>query len=114
MLLVDAEDDRLRKAIGLSEEVRQVSGDGFGAGAQRDDALEILGVILIIRNLTPEAVELALARPPAGGVIVGDHPVHAIGRKEAVRDPLRQRVSIERRAEISVGVAIVVPERGGG
>jgi len=111
MLLVHAEDDRLREAIGLREEMREMARDRFGARAQRDDALEILGVILIVGNLAPEAVEFALARPPPGGVIVRDDAVHAIGRQEAVRDALRQRVGIERRAEIGVGVPVIIPER---
>ena len=68
VLLVDAEDDRLGEAVGLLQEVGEVRGDGLGAGPQRDDALEVLGLVLLVGDLAAVAVELALARAPAGGV----------------------------------------------
>ena len=90
VLLVDAEDDGLGEAVGLLEELGQVPGDGLGAGAQGDDALEVLGLVFVVGDLAAVAVELALARPPAGGVAGRDDAVHAVGREEAVVDALRR------------------------
>ena len=109
MLLVHAEHDRLCEAIGLREEMREVARDRFGARAQRDDALEILGVILIVGNLAPEAIEFAFGWSPPRRVIVRDDTVYAVGRQKSVRDALRQGVGVERRAEVGVGVPVVFP-----
>src|SRR3954469_20686984 len=40
----------------------------------------------------------------------GDDPVDPIGGEEAVLDALLQAVGVDRRAEILVGVSVVVPE----
>ena len=48
VLLVHAKDDGLCKSIGISHELRQVTGDGLRARPQGDDALEILGLVLTI------------------------------------------------------------------
>ena len=68
VLLVDAEDDRLGEAIGLFQEVGEVAGDRFGAGVERDGPLEVLRLVLLVGDLAAVAIELALARAPAGGV----------------------------------------------
>ena len=91
-----------------------MAGDGLGAGAQRDDALEVLGLVLVVGDLAAVAVELVLARAPAGGVPLGDDAMHAVGREEAVVDALPQAVRVDRVAEVAVGVAVVVAQRRGG
>ena len=111
VFLIDAKDDGLGEAVGLLEEVRQVAGDGLRAGAQGDDALEILGLVFIVGDRAAVAVELVLARPPAGGVPLGDDAMHAVGREKAVVDALAQAVFVDRVAEIDVGVAVVLAQR---
>ena len=107
VLLVHAEDDGLGEAVGLLEELGQVPGDGLGAGPQGDDALEVLGLVFLVGDVAAVAVQLVLARPPAGGVPLGDDPVHAVGGEEAVLDALAQAVLVDRVAEVEVGVAVV-------
>ena len=68
VFLIDAEDDRLGEAVRLLQEVGEVAGDRLGARAQGDDALEVLGLIFVVGDRAPVAVEFVLARPPAGGV----------------------------------------------
>ena len=58
----------LAKRSVLLQELGQVAGDRLGAGPQRDDPLEVPGLVLLVRDLAAVAVELALARAPAGGV----------------------------------------------
>ena len=101
VLLVDAEDDGLGEAVGLLRKSGQVLGDGLGAGTQGDDPLEVLGVVFVVGDLAAVAVELALARPPAGGVHVGDDAVDAVGGEEAVVDALAQAVGVDRVAEVA-------------
>ena len=67
-------------------------GNGFGAGTQRDDLLEVLGVVVLVWDLAPEAVQLALARTPAGGVDARHHPMHPVRRQEPILDALLQAV----------------------
>ena len=103
----------LAKRSVFLQEVGEVPGDRLGARAQRDDPLEVLRPILVVGNLAAVAVELALARPPAGGVPVGDDAMHAVGREEAVVDALPQAVGVDRVAEVAVGVAVVLAQRRG-
>ncbi len=112
--LIDAEDDRLGEAVGLLEEAGQVAGDRLGAGAQGDDPLEVLGVVLLVGDGLTEAVELTPGGAPAGGVVGGDDAVDAVGGEEAVFDPLAQAVLVDRVAEVAVGGAVVGALRRGG
>ena len=54
-----------------------------------------------------------MAGPPAGGVPRGDDAMDAVGGEEAVVDALPQAVGVERVAEVAVGVAVVLAQRGG-
>ncbi len=60
VFLIDAEDDGLGEAVGLLEEVGEVLGDGLGSGLQRDDPLEVLGVVIFVGDLPAVAVDVAL------------------------------------------------------
>ncbi len=113
VFLIDAEDDRLGEAVGLLQELGQVPGDRLGAGAQRDDPLEILGLVFVVGDRAAVAVEFVLARPPAGRIPFGDDAMHAVRREEAVVDALPQAVFVDRIAEIAVGVAVVLAQRRG-
>ena len=86
----------LAKRSVLLQEVGQVAGDGMGAGAERDDFLEVLGLVLLIGNGSAVAVQLAGGRPPAGRVEAGDDAVNAVGGQEAVVDALSQAVGVDR------------------
>ena len=58
------------RSVFLRNSVRCL-GDGLGAGPQRDDPLEVVGVVLLVRDLPPVAVEFALAgRQPAASQVV--------------------------------------------
>ena len=50
VFLVDAEDDRLREPVGLPHEAGEMPGDGPGPRPDRDQTLEVRGVILGVRN----------------------------------------------------------------
>ena len=112
MFLVHAKDDRFGEAVGLLQEVREVAGDRLGSRAQRDDPLEILRPVFIIRDGAAVAVEFVLARPPPGSIPFGDDAMHPVGSKKAVVDALPQAVFVNRIAEIAVGVAVVVAQSG--
>ena len=114
MFLVHAEDDGLGESVGLVEEVGEVPGYGLGPSPERDDTLEVLGLVLVVGDRPAVAVQLILARSPAGGVPLGDHAVHAVGREEAVVDALPQAVLVNRVTEVEVGVAVVVAQGRGG
>jgi hypothetical protein len=92
VLLVHAEDDRLGEGVRLAEEFGQAAGDGVGAGLQRDDLLEVVRVVLLVGDLAAVAVEIALARAPAGRVPLGDDAVDAVRGEEAVVDALAPNV----------------------
>ena len=109
--MVDAEYDGLGEAVGLLEKIGQVTGDRLGARLHGHDALEVAGVILGIRDLSPKAVQLALGRTPAGGVVIGDDAVDPIRGQKPVRDPLGQAVLIDRIAEVVVGIDVVLTPR---
>ena len=113
VLLVHAEDDGFGEPVGLAQELRQVLRDALGAGAEGDTFFEIVGVVLLIRDVAPVAVEFALARPPARRVPLGDDAVDAVGSEEAVVDSLPQAVGVDRIAEIAVRVGVVLVLRSG-
>jgi len=114
VLLIDAEDDGLGEAVGLGQELGQVPGDRLGAGAERHDPLEVPGVILVVGDGSAVAVQLVLARAPAGRVPLGDHAMHPVGREEAVVDPLSETVLVDRVPEVQIGVAGLLAQRRGG
>jgi hypothetical protein len=70
----------LFKAVGLFEEVGQVLGYRFSAGAKCYDALEIPRLVFVIGNGTPIAVAVLLAWPPAGRIPFDDDAMNAIRR----------------------------------
>ena len=70
--------------------------------------------IFLVGDFAAVAVEVVLARPPAGGVPLRDDAMHAVGREEAVVNALPQAVGVNRVAEVEVGVAVLVAHRRGG
>ena len=114
VLGVDAEDDRLRHPIRSLQVLGEVLRRHLRAREQRDDALEVPRLVEVGRDLAAEEVELALVRLPAVGVGAEHDPPHAVGREEAVVDPLLERVLVDGRAEVRVGVAVVLAKRRGG
>ena len=111
VLLVDAEDDRLAVAVGARQVVGEVARHRLRAGAQRHHALEVGGRVLLVGDRVAVAVELALARAPAGGVPLGDNTVHTVRGEEAVVDALPQAVGVDRCAEVGVGIDVVLALR---
>src|SRR5688572_3448578 len=89
-------------------------GDRLRTRTERDDALEIPSLVLLIGDRAAVAVELVLAGPPAGSVPVGDDAVDSIRSEETVLDSLPQTVLVDGVAEIEVCIAIVVAQRSGG
>jgi hypothetical protein len=65
VLLVYAEDNGLGEAVGLAQELSQVSCNDVSAGAQGHHALEVPGLVLVVEDGAAEAVNVADARPPA-------------------------------------------------
>ena len=114
VLLINAEDDGLGEAVGLFQEIGQVPGDGLGAGAQGDAALEVGGGVNLVRDFAAVAVEIVFAGAPAGGVPLGDDAVDAVGGEETVVDALLEAVGIDRVAEVEIGVAVLVAQGRGG
>ena len=82
-----------------------------GTGAQGNDALEVFGLIFVVGDLAPKAVNFVLARPPSCGVPLGDDTVDPVGREKTVIDALTQTVLVDRIAEIQIGVAVVFAQR---
>ena len=111
VLLADAEDDRLRETVGLAHEAGEVPGDGPGPRPDRDQTLEVRGVVLGVRDRSSVPVDLALARAPSGGIVVGDDTMHAEGGEKPVLDALGKAVFIDRIAEIRVGIDVVLAAR---
>ena len=114
VFLVHAEHDGLGEAVGPLEEVGDAAGDGFGAGAEGDDPLEILGLVLLVGDLPPVAVQLAPARSPAERVVGRDDAVDAVGGEEAVLDALAQGIGVDGVAEVGVSVHVHVALGRGG
>ncbi len=114
VFLVHAKDDGLGEAIGFFEEIGEVASDGLRAGAQSDEALEIGGAIFLVGDGAAIAVEVILARPPAGRVPLGDDAMDAVRREEAVVNALAQAVGINRVAEVEVGIAVLIAQGSGG
>ena len=113
MLLVDAEYDGLGEAVGALEEVGKVSGNRLGARTQRDDALEVLGLVFVVRHRAAKAVQFVLGRTPASGIHGGYDAMHAIRREKAILDALAQAVGVDRVAEVIVAVAGFLAQRRG-
>src|SRR5581483_8649049 len=111
VLLVHTKNDGFGKSIGLFEKVSQVLRNRLGACAQGDDTFEISGLVFVVRNLAPVAVNFILARSPTRCVPLGEYTVDAVGRKKAVVYALTQTVLVDGVPEILVGVAVVVAER---
>src|ERR1035437_7099701 len=113
MFLIHAKDNRLGKAVSFLEKIRQMPGDSLRAGAEGDAPLKIGCGINLVGNFAAVTVEVVLARSPTGGVPLRDDAMHAIGCEEAVVNALPQTVSVNRVAEIKVGVAVLVAQRRG-
>src|SRR5262249_47401737 len=114
MLLVDTEDHGLGEAVILLQVFGQMLGDRLGAGAQGDDALEVLGLIFVVRNCAAVAVEIVFPGPPAGRVPFRNDPVNTVWGEKPVLDPLPEAVFVDRRAEVLVGIASLIAQRSGG
>ena len=78
------------------------------SSSQRHGALEIRWSDTLRRDFATVAIELALARPPACRIPLGDDAMNAVGREKSVLDSLPQAVGVDRIAEIMVSVAIVL------
>lgn len=113
VLLIYAEDDSLGEAVGLFQEIGQVASDGLRAGTQGHHPLEILGLVLVVRDRSSVAVEIARAGAPAGGVVGRDNPVDAVGREETIVYALAQAVGVDRIPEVAIGVAALFSQRRG-
>ena len=100
MFLIHAEDDGLGKAVGFLEEVCQMPRNRQGTRAQGNHALEVFGLVFVVGNLAPIAVNFVFARSPARCVPLGDDTVDAVGRKKTVINALTQTVLVDRIAEI--------------
>jgi len=79
--------------------------------AQGHDALEVLGLVLVVGDGPAVAVEVARAGPPPRRVEHAHDAVDAVGGEETVGDALAQAVLVERLAEVDVGVAALLVER---
>ncbi len=107
MFLIDAKYNCLGEAVSLLEKVADVARDCLGASFEGHGSLEVDRLILTIGYRPAVTIDIALARPPAGGVPFGHDPVHPIGCKESVLDSLPQAIGINRIAEVPVSIAIV-------
>src|SRR5207237_524001 len=108
MILIDTEDDRLRKSITLTKKVAQVARNRLGSRPKCNDALEVLGLILVVRNWSAVAIDFVSTRAPAGRVPFCDHPMDAIRREEAVVNALPQAVLVDRVSEVQIRVSVVI------
>src|SRR5690606_30280105 len=99
-------DDGLGKAVSIPHELRQVAGNGLRACPQSNDSLEILGLILAIRNLIAEAVFLSLAGPPACCVNVCDDAMHSVWSEKSVFNSLPQAVGVNGIAKVGISVPV--------
>ena len=113
VLLVNAEYERLGKAVCLRHVGGKVASNGFGAGTKGNDALEVLRVVLAIGNFATVAIHLPLCWTPPSRIGGCDDAMHAIGRREAVLDALAEGVRVDGITEVLVGVAIVVAQGRG-
>ena len=59
-------------------------GNGLGTRPQRDYFLEIMGLVFIVGNRAPVAVQFIFSRSPACGIHIGDDPVDPVRRKKAI------------------------------
>ena len=111
VFLIHAKHDGFGETVGLLEEICEMPGDSLRAGAKGHASLEIGRGINFVRDFAAVTVEFVLARSPTGGVPLRHDAMHAVGREETVINTLPQAVSVNRVAEIKVGVAVVVAQR---
>jgi hypothetical protein len=114
VFLIHAKDDSFGVTIGFFEKISQMPGDGFGSLEQSDLSLKIRCAVKFVGDTATVAVNVFLARPPAGRVPLCDNAMHAIRCEEAVINALPQAVGVNGIAEIEVGVAVVFAFRCGG
>src|SRR5437867_953805 len=113
VFLVHAKDNGLCEAVGLFQEIGEVLRDGFSPFEQGDFPLEIRRAIDSIRDATTVAVQVFRAWTPARCVPLRHNPMDAVGRQEAIVNALPEAVSVNRVAEIDIGVAVFVAQRRG-
>lgn len=113
VLLIDTKNDGLGELVSAFHEVAQVAGEGLGSGTQCDDPFKVLGLILAVRDLPPIAIHLALAGPPACRIHIRDYSMHPIGSQKTVIDARTQTVRVDGITKITIGIAVVLPLRGG-
>src|SRR2546422_709756 len=111
VLLINAEDEGFSEAVGLLEKLRQVTGDRLRAGTQRHHPLEVLGLILFVRNLTAIPVKITLARAPPGSIPGADDPVYPVRREKTIFNALPQAIGVNGIAEVGVSVPVVFAQR---
>ena len=111
VLLIHTEDDGFSEAVGLLEKLRQVTGDRLRAGTQRHHPLEVLGLILLVRNHTAITIKIALARTPSSSVPDADDPVYAVRREKTIFNALPQAIGVNGIAEVGVSVPVVFAQR---
>ena len=81
-----------------------------GAGLERHAScpLEVLGVVLGVRDFSSMNVHLPLVRSPACGIVGRQDSMNTIRGQEAIRDSLLEAVRVERIAEVGIGVAVIL------
>src|SRR5262249_21366590 len=110
MLLIDAKHDRLGEAICLFKKVSQIPSDSFSPSFKGDGSLKIHCLILGIRYVAPVAVQIAFTWSPAGCVPFCDDAMYSIRREKTVFNTLSKTVSVDRIAEISIRVTIILAQ----
>ena len=100
VFLIHAEDDGLGKAVGLLEEVGEMSGDGLGAGSQGDDPLKVFGRDIPHRESPGHSGPVPRHRGASRRHPGGDNPMHPVGGQKAVLNALPQAVSIDGIAKV--------------
>ena len=113
MFLVHAKDDGLGKPVSILHEFSQMAGNGLSTGSQSNDTLEILGLVLAVRNFIAITIISPLRGPPACSINIGNNPMYPVWCKESVFNPLSQAVGVNGIAKIRVGIPVVVPQRRG-
>jgi hypothetical protein len=113
VFLIDAENDRFRKAIRLVQKISEMFRNGFRPLEQRNFPFKIRRSVNLIWNASPIAIKIIFARPPTRRVPLCNHAVDSIWSEEAVFDSLPQTVLVNWIPKIKICVAGLVAQRCG-